>query len=264
MEARLFYTNSPLTVFITTSLWLMAMAWVGFQVGRRAGRGGGDLSQVGTIQASVLGLLALMLGFTFGAASARYDMRRIEAVDEANAVGTTFMRAQTLPEPYRTDISAMLRTYVDLRVRTASILDRPDALARQRRETENLQQAMWRKAAAAVKKYPSDITGLFEESLNESIDLYSTRIASYKARVPETILWVLAMIAAASLGIVGYGFGFVDRRSWLVMGLVAVIVAAVIVMIVDLDRPEAGPTRVSDQGMIDLKGSLSGFELKGP
>ena len=260
MEERLFYSNSPLFVLVTTSIVLMVTAVVGFLIGRRASQRGIDQSQIGTIQSSVLGMLALMLGFTFGAASARYDTRRGLAVDEANAIGTTFLRAQTLPEPYRTDLSDMLRNYVDLRLQSASKLDKPDELVKIRRDTEKVQQAMWRQAAAVAREHPSAITGLFEESLNESIDLYSSRIASFLARVPSTIMWILAMIAIVSLGIVGYGFGLAGQRRWLIMALLSAVISVVIVMIVDLDRPETGPTRISYQNMVDLKNSLPEFD----
>ena len=263
MTPSVFYSNSPWIVFVSTSLVLMATAVVGFFIGRRAGHHGADQSQIGAIQSSILGVLALMLGFTFGAASQRYDARRLLAVDEANAIGTTFLRAQTLPEPYRTNLSNMLRDYVDLRLQSASVLDKPDELAKIRRNTERMQQAMWKQVAAVVKQDPSDITGLCEESMNQSIDLYAARIESFLARVPPTIMWILAFIAGVSLGIVGYGFGLAGRPTWLIMALLSCIVALVIVMIADLDRPEAGPTRVSRQNMMDLKSSLPGFEEKG-
>lgn len=242
----------------------MAVAMVGYLLGRRRGsRSGVDESVIGSIQASILGMLALMLGFTFGIASARYDARRVLAVDESNAIGTTFLRAQTLPEPYRTNMSNLLRKYVDLRLESASKLDQYEVLVKYKRDTESLQQDIWKQAAAVAKAYPSDITGLFEESLNQSIDLFSSRIESFTARVPNTILWILALISCASLGIVGYGFGIAGQRGWLIMLLVSAIIAIVIVMIVDLDKPEAGPTRISNQTMVDLRKSLAGFELRG-
>lgn len=263
MEEKLFYSHGLLFVLVMTSIVLMAAGVIGLLLGLRASRRDGGQSQIGTIQGSLLGLLALMLGFTFATASSRYDTRRGLAVDEANAIGTTFLRAQTLPEPYRGSLSNMLRRYVDLRLESVSKLGDPTELMKIRQETESLQQTMWKQASAVAREYPTDITGLFEESLNESIDSYSSRIAAFLSRVPGTILWILAVIAVISLGTVGYGFGLSGQRSWPIIALLSVTIAAVIVMIVDLDRPEAGPTRVSYQGMVDLRNSLSGFEVKG-
>jgi hypothetical protein len=262
MEYHLFYAQSPLVVLIAMSIILMATALLGFWIGRVTRQRVVDKSVVGVIQASVLGLLALMLGFTFQAASARYDTRRALAIDEANALKTTFLRAQTLREPYRTNISNMLRDYVDLRLQMVSASNNTNKAKLVKLETEELQQAMWKQATGIAIEDPSDITGLFLESLNDSIDLYSARIEWFRSRVPDTILWILAFISCSALGIVGYGFGIAGQKSWLIMALVSILIAAVIVMIVDLDRPLTGPTRVSQQSMLDLRDSLSGFEQK--
>lgn len=259
MERHLFYTGSLWAVLTVLSIVLATTAVVGYCIGQRARQRGVDQSQTAAIQGSTLGLLALMLGFTFGAASARYDTRRELMIAEANAIGTTFLRAQTLPQPYRDDLSDMLGRYVDLRLRSLRRLDRPGELKNVQRDTSRLQRAMWAKAAAVSREHPSDITGLFEESLNESIDLFSSRVASFTMRVPDVIMWVLALIAVVALGMVGYGFGVAGQHGWLIMALLSFVVALVIVMIVDLDRPEAGPTRVSQQTMIDLKQSIADY-----
>jgi len=109
MEGQLFYTCSPLFVLLATSMVLMAASLIGYLIGLLSSRRIDDKTEISTVQASVLGMLALLLGFTFGVAFARYDTRRVLAIDEANALGTTFMRAQMLPEPYRTGISRDLR-----------------------------------------------------------------------------------------------------------------------------------------------------------
>ncbi|MCE5324356.1 hypothetical protein LLG46_13735 [bacterium] len=260
MEGHLFYCQRALFVFIETSLVLFAAGLIGYMIGHIVSGRVGERSQIGAVQASILGLLALMMGFTFAAASARYDARRILAVEEANALGTTFLRAQTLPEPYRTRTSQMIRKYVDLRLQSISVINNPKALARVKSKTERLQQDMWAQAAAAARRYPNPITAIFLQTLNESIDLYSARVAAFRNRVPDSVLWILAFIAIAGLAITGYSFGLSGQRDWIVLGLVSVLVAAVIIMIVDLDRPQTGPTKVSQQSMIDLRDSLSGFE----
>jgi hypothetical protein len=260
MEGYLFYGQRALFVFIEMSLVLFAAASIGFAFGRIISRRVEDRAQVGAVQASILGLLALMLGFTFAAASARYDARRLLGVDEANALGTTFLRAQTLPEPYRTTMSRMLHEYIDLRVESISSFRDTKKLMHIKNKTERLQQDMWGQASSAARRYPNAITGLFIGSLNESIDLYSARIAAFRNRVPESVLWILACISIAALAITGYSFGLAGQRAWIVIALVSVLVAAVIIMIVDLDRPQVGPTQVNQQSMIDLRNSLSEFE----
>lgn len=262
MDSQLFYSSSLWVVLIGMSVVLVLAAKLGYLIGERASRSGAEQTQIGTIQSSILGMLALMLGFTFGAAWTRYDNRRILAINEANAIGTTFLRAQSVPEPYRTNLSKMLREYVDLRLKTASLIGDHHGFRQLLSDTEKLQQSVWKQAANVCYKYPSDITGLFAESLNQSIDLYASRKAEFLARVPETIMWILTFIAIVSLGVVGYGFGISRQKARLIVLLISVIVAAVIVMIVDLDRPEAGPTLVSNQTMNNLKQSMDGFEVR--
>lgn len=264
MEQQLFYRQSPWLVLTITSIALFLAALAGYHIGiwRRGQVGDGSL--IGTVQASMLGMLALLLGFTFAVASSRYDARRVLAVDESNALGTTFLRAQMLPEPYRTDISDMLRKYVDLRISTRSYVDNPGKVMAARRETEDLQQQIWKQAVGVAKVDPhSVITGLFVNSLNESIDLYSSRTELFLARVPAFILWILSFIAIAAFVITGYSFGLAGQSSPVVVALMSLMVAAVIVMIVDLDRPAVGPTQISQQTLVDLRNSLSGFEQKG-
>lgn len=260
MEVHPFYTYSLLVVQCIVSFVLLASALVGYSLARLSRQRTADTSEIGTIQASMLGMLGLLLGFTFAVASSRYDTRRVLAIDEANALGTTFMRTQMLPEPYRTSISKELRDYIDLRLRAASVLGDQTALAGVKRETEKLQQTIWKQATAMARKHDTPISAVFVTSLNQSIDLYASRVATFYARVPSIILWILLCIAIAALGMVGFGFGIGGQRDWLVMAVVSIMVASVIVMIVDLDRPEAGPTRISQQTMVDLKNSLSGYQ----
>ena len=152
MEGYLFYGQRAFFVFIEMSIVLIAAALMGFAFGRVISRRVEDRAQVGAVQASVLGLLALMLGFTFAAASTRYDARRLLGVDEANALGTTFLRAQTLPEPYRTTMSRMLHDYIDLRAESISLSSDTKKLMRIKGETEKLQQEMWGQAASAARR----------------------------------------------------------------------------------------------------------------
>jgi len=262
MAAHPFYNHSLWLVQCLISLALFAAALIGYFVGRPESRRANDQNVVGLVQTSMLGILGLLLGFTFAVASERYEARRVLAIDEANALGTTYMRAQFLPEPYRTVISTDLRRYIELRARAASLVHDLRTLNVMRSQTERLQQRIWREATAVGRVHDTDITSTFVESLNQSIDLYASRVATYYARVPATILWILLAIAIVAVGMVGYGFGLAMHRGWLTMALVAITVAAVMVMIVDLDRPEAGPTRISQQTMMDLSNSLSGYRSR--
>jgi hypothetical protein len=112
---------------------------------------------VGAIIAAILGLLAFLLAFTFGMAASRFDTRRELVLDEANAIGTTYLRAALLPEPHRTEIRSLLRDYVDLRLQAAQPEMTVPALA----GSEELQGRLWAQAVIVGEKNPTPITGLF-------------------------------------------------------------------------------------------------------
>jgi hypothetical protein len=252
-----FYSISAWLLLLTVTAVLLAAGLAGLLVGRAMRQRDAGASQLGTIQASMLGLLALILGFTFSVASSRYDARRLLCVEEANALGTTYLRAQTLPEPYRADLSKLLSR---LRLRTPPAINDPIRSTRILRQADRLQQEMWGQASALARDNPSPVKAVFLTSLNESIDLSASRKAAYFARVPATILWILSFIAFVVMALIGYGFGLSGQRGLALLALVSLLIAVVVVMIVDLDRPYGGPTRIGQEPMLDLRSSLTGYE----
>jgi hypothetical protein len=199
---------------------------------------------------SILALLAFMLAVTMGMASDRFDTRRGLVVDEANSIGTTYLRAGYLPEPASTKARTLLREYVPLRITTA---DQATLAAHYARSAEILDE-LWAQAETLAKAEPgSEMLALYVESLNGTIDLHATRvIAIVYARVPETILILLMAGAILTLGMVGYNAGLTRRRSVLSAVVLVIVLGAVITLIVDLDRPRDGFLQVSQEPLIQL------------
>lgn len=209
---------------------------------------------VGGIVAAELGLLAFLLAFTFSLAATRFETRRQTLLEEANAVGTTFLRAKMLPEPEGSQVRQMLREYVDARL-AAVVEGTVDAGIRR---SEELHGKLWAATVAAAGKDPHSIpTGLFIHSMNDVIDLHAERLlVALRSRIPMIIWLVLFTVAAFSFGSMGYHSGLTGaRRSPAVLPL-AVIFAAVIWMVIDLDRPQEGLLRVSQQPMTDLRTTM--------
>jgi hypothetical protein len=129
-------------------------------------------------------LLAFILAFTFGLAAARFDTRRQVLLDEANAIGTTYLRAGMLPER-REEIQTLLRNYVNTRLEAV----RSGNIAEGIRQSENIQNEVWTRATAVGEKNPSSIVvGLFVQSLDEMIDLHAKRVhAGLRSRIPDAI-----------------------------------------------------------------------------
>lgn len=220
-----------------------------------------NVTQLGTIQGVIVGLLSLLLGFTYQVASARYDDRWKQVVDEANAIGTTFLRAQMLPDPHKTEVSNLLRQYVDVRIAFFEVWRDYPRIQELLQDTDRIHGQLWSHANVLGKENPqSVILGLFINTLNSLIDLHATRLAFIRARVPTIILGVLSLIGCVSMLATGYVMGLQGQHLPILTTILAVIIALVFLMIVDLDRPAQGPTKVSEQSLIDLRDSLKQYQ----
>jgi hypothetical protein len=235
--------------------------WLAVDVGYRLGKWRRSLvsdekeQPVGAMVASILGLVALVLGFTFSFAAARFDARRTGVLDEANAIGTTWLRSRLLPEPERAEIAKLLREYVEVRVHGTE----PGKMAAALQRSEELHELLWQQAASAAEKDPhSIVTGIFIQSLNDVIDLHAKRVlAGLYGRIP-LVLW-LGLFGLALLGMAAVGYSAAlsaTRRSPAMVGLVLAF-AVVLYLITDLDRAQEGLLRVSQQPLVDLQKSMN-------
>jgi hypothetical protein len=229
----------------------LAVYEIGFRLGAWSKRRDpdGDEGPTGLIVGSILGLMAFLLAITMGMASDRFDTRRGLVLAETNAIGTAYLRAGYLSEPASSDSQALLREYVPLRIATS---ERAVLLARIE-QSEQLQAELWTIAEEVARTEGSDVVALYIESLNEVIDLHTTRVvAGVYSRVPPTILWLLVGGVILSLGLVGYNAGLDGRRSPLIAIVLVLSLGAVIWLVVDLDRPQDGLITTSQQPLIDL------------
>lgn len=202
-------------------------------------------------------MLALLITFSFSMASSRFDARRVLLLEEVNAIGTTYLRAQLLPEPHRTEVAGLLREYVDVRLDFyAAGIDR-EKLRQVYDRTAQLHNRLWDHAVAVAEQDQRAVTtGLFIETLNHVIDLHTKRWAAMMSRVPLPISMMLVFVAMAAVGFMGYSAGMAGRRNLIVTTTMSFLVAIVITVIVDLNRPRQGFIGYSQQSMIDLRDSM--------
>ena len=242
-------------LFLTIVLGLASVE-VGHRVGgyrRRYSRQEKE-SLVGGVEAATLGLLAFMLAFTFGLAGARFEDRRQILLAEANAIGTTYLRAAMLPEPMRTQERDLLREYVDVRLEAVQ----PGKLTQAIAKSEELQNRLWEVAVAAAEKDRTPITALYVQSLNEVIDLHAKRLlAGVRSRVPAVIWIVLYLLVLIAMLMMGYHSGLLNSRRSIAVVALIVGFSSVLFLIADLDRPVQGTLQVSQQAMIDLRRSMT-------
>lgn len=210
--------------------------------------------QEGYIVSAVMGLLALLVGFTFALAIDRYDTRRGRVLEEANAIGTTYLRAQLLEEPHRSRISALLVQYTDNRVALGEELPGPrqDKLLI---ESERLLTDLWTATVAAFPSIRSyDFSSSFLGTMNQMIDMDSARQAARRAHVPPqvfTLLFVYQFIAAGVLGHV-----LVGRRGRQMAVFLLLLFAMALTLVIDVDRPATGTIRESQEPMERFQASL--------
>ncbi len=255
MSVEMFYENEWLIFVISTVLFFLATE-VGFRAGhiRRSRADESTKSQATTFQSAILGLLALLLGFTISMALSRIEVRKQMVVEESNAIGTAYLRAQLLPEPEKTEISRLLRQYVDVRLEGAL----KGKLQERNIKSESLHDQLWLQAIAVGKKAPQPFpTGLFIQSLNEVIDVHSNRLRALMDHVPASILLLLFTVAVFGLGAMGYGCGLANGRYIISRLTMAVLIAMVIVTIIDLDQPARGLIKVSQHSMMSLRDTIN-------
>lgn len=251
-----FLYQQPEVLIAVALLGCLALAGeLGYRLGRRGRQTHNEptRTQIISIQAATLGLLSLLLGFTFAMALSRFEYRKQMVVQESNAIGTASLRAQFLPAPHDIEVKKLFRRYVEIRLhsvlRTAQMSSAREHLDT---ETRQLQRRLWAIAQEAATANPRAVPlGLFTHAVNELIDIKSKRDIAVANHVPETVLLLGFAILAA--GVLGYGNGLACARILSLTAAYCVIVVLVILLIIDLDRPQRGLARVSQASMIQLE-----------
>jgi hypothetical protein len=244
---------------------LIAIFWVateiGFRIGGRFRKGADetDKSHVDALQSALLGLLALLLGFSFAMSMARYDARKALVLKEANAIGTTYLRTDFLPADLGTQARKVLRTYVDSRLEFVAAKNDQAKLERALASGAGMQTQLWSIAGRAAALDPRSVpVGLFAASLNDVIDVSEERRTAFENHVPEAVLALLIFVSCGALAFIGCGSGLVGRRHLPSTISFAVISALVLVVILDMDRPRRGLIQVSQNSMLRLQASIAG------
>ena len=212
---------------------------------------------IGVLQAALLGLVGLILAFGLSLAVGRYESRRAATVAEANAIGTTYLRAQLIADPQRTASLALLRRYTDLALKVSDEVPGSDAMRRTNGAQLIVQRQLWQLAGEATARAPMDTAPrLYVDTLNDMIDQQTVRAAALGNRVPGAVLTVEVLAAAIAVGLLALYLAVLGR------GFLAVVVAAVLVTLFllvtfDLDRPTRGLITVPATPLESLRASMT-------
>jgi hypothetical protein len=239
---------------------IVAMVELGRRLGRQRAAPDEEAGGTGALAGAVYGLLALMIAFTFSGATSRFDSRRQLVVDEANAIGTAYLRVDMVPPAAQPALRDGFRRYLDARIGAYQKL--PD-LAAARAELDRsvkLQGEIWTQAVAACRmpdSHPS-LVMLLLPALNEMIDITTTRTMATQMHPPVIIFLMLVLLALVSAVLAGHDLGHGDTRRWLHTLGYAAILSVTVYVIVDIEFPRLGFIRVDaiDQVLIDLRASM--------
>jgi hypothetical protein len=220
------------------------------------GRADGLREPLGVLQGALLGLVGLILAFGLALAVGRYETRRATVVEEANVIGTTFLRAQTLSEPVRSRSLERLVEYTDASIRLAHAIPASAAAKQAVADGQQLQRELWGLAGRALAAAPTaSAPRLYVETLNEMIDEQTVRTAALNNRVPPAVLWLELASAAIALGLLAFYLALLGRGVWTVL-FAAILVSFLLLVTFDLDRPTRGVITVPSTPLTDLRASM--------
>ena len=205
------------------------------------------------VLASMYTLLGLVLAFTYAFAVGRADLRKQAVIDEANAIGTAFLRVGMAPEPTRTELRTLLLDFARTRVLTAETTGSMDKLRKAHARTLQAQSKIWPATERMVKAKPAGpVEVSIVQSINEVLDMGTKSRAVHFDRLPGIVLLMLVFIAGASVAITGFNAGLSGRMNrWGLTSLVLVL-AAVMLVITDFDRPVRGLVQLSQRSLEDV------------
>jgi len=237
-----------------------------YEVGRRLGVArlardpGGVANGSGPVEAAIFGLLGLLLAFTFSGAASRFEERRHLVAEEANAIGTAYLRVDLLPADAQPALRQLFSRYLD--VRLEAFRSRADVAATKANlsETDALQRRIWSRALSTSQQpgASADAEKLLLPALNQMIDITTTRTMATQNHPPTIIFYLLAGLSLLSALLIGYVMCNTSNRSWFYLLLVSVTMSTTFYVILDLEYPRLGLIRVdtADQVLVDLRNSM--------
>lgn len=243
-------------VFISSIIFVMISIELGYLLGRRVHVGSPEEkeSPVSSLAGAVLALTAFMLAFTFGIASSRFDARKELVREDANAIRTMYLRSDLMPAPENAEAKRLLREYLEVRL-TLAKLESVQETSELLPQIAMIQHQLWELVTEYIREYgSSDVNALIVDSMNEIIEIHAVRVAvGLQARIPLGMWIILCSLTAFGMAGIGYQTGIAGSKRSKARPVLAIAFALVIVLIAELDRPDGGYIRVTQQPLIDLQ-----------
>ncbi len=245
--------NYPTVLAILTAILLSTAALLGSRL-RRLRKSDDDLDkdEFGVVLGATLTLLGLLIGFSFSMAISRYDQRKDYEEEEANAIGTEYLRADLLPDVARSTVQAQLVEYLDLRIRRYQAHASQDVTELAAKTTQ-LQNDMWNTVRNVAMTMRDPVSATVVTGMNDVINRQGYTQAARWKRIPEPAWALMIMIALFSSFLIGYGE---KKHLKLTLLVVPLAISGSFLLIADVDSPQGGLIRIAPQNMMSLADSL--------
>jgi len=246
--------DHPLVFFIFTFIGLWASTWMGVAA-RKKILTQEDSHDLDFVIGAILTLLGLLIGFSFSMATSRYDQRKNYEEEEANAIGTEYVRVEFLPQEEAAKLQGLLKKYLDLRIayydapRNQRRIDELDA------ETAQMQDQMWAEVRAAAAANPTPVAAVVVTGMNDVLNRQGYTQAAWWNRLPVAAWGLMGAISVVCSALVGFAARFPRGILFLILPLA---VSISFLLIADIDSPRGGLIRVRPQNLIGLQKSMHG------
>jgi hypothetical protein len=248
-------TDYPLLVFLLSFLALWFSAWVGAAfLGKQRRLEESHREDFGVILAATLTLLGLIVGFSFSMAISRYDQRKNLEAEEANAIGTEYVRAGMLPAADAAKVRALLKEYLEQRMSFYTVRDLEQdrqTIAR----TAQLQNELWSAIQAPVAAQPTPVAALVVTGMNEVLNSQGYTQAAWWNKIPIAAWGLMVAIAVCCNLLVGYGARDIKAERFLLL-ILPLVVSISFMLIADIDSPRGGFIRVHPHNLTSVADSL--------
>jgi hypothetical protein len=236
----------PLVVALIVGAAILAN-WIGLRRGAKEPPG----ADISTLTGAALGIVGLLIAFSFSIALSNYDIQRTMILEEANAIGSTANFAQMLPQPARGKILTLLRDYTEIRI----TLGVPYSVQKLRQDIARslyLQNQLWQQAILVTAAEPQSLPAYrFVASLNDVNNIHERRITALRYHVPAAVMFTLVGVAMVGMGFTGYHSGVSGSRRWVANLLMSFTVAVLVLLIIDLNRPDRGLIETPNTALVD-------------
>ena len=234
------------------------------ELGRRLGRRRqgkdeeGGRAGLGAVEGAVFALMGLMIAFTFSGAAARFDSRRQLIVEEANAIGTAWLRLDLLPPTAQPELRDLFRRYLDTRLAVYQKLPDIQAAFAEVGKANALQGEIWSRAVTASQQASTPLVAQLVPALNQMFDIATTRTMAAQMHPPAIIFIMLGVLALMCALLAGYAMAGGKSRSWIHLVGFALIMATTVYVILDLEFPRFGLIRIdaTDRVLYELRESM--------